>query len=104
MELVIGPHFGNILGGTAVHLTGPCFDEMDLLICSFDDEKESVLVLNNRTAICVSPRFEDIGWKSLTLTIVRDREEIYFGQSRFYASMLLRKDKINVHGVLINLP
>ena len=101
MELVIGPRFGNILGGTAVHLTGPCFDQMDLLICSFDDEKESVLVLNNRTAICVSPRFEDIGWKSLTLSIIRDGQEIYSGQNRFYASMLHRKDKC---GVLINLP
>ena len=60
VELVIGPHFGNILGGTAVRLTGPCFDETDLLVCTFEDEKENGFVVNNRTAICVSPRFDNI--------------------------------------------
>ena len=95
MELVIGPRFGNILGGTAIHLTGPCFDEKDLLLCNFEDEKENGFVVNNRTAICVSPRFKDIGWKILSLTITRDGEEIYFGQSQFYASkLLLKREKI----------
>ena len=93
MELVIGPRFGNILGGTAVHFTGPCFDETDLVVCIFEDEKENGFVVNNHTAICVSPRFDDIGWKGLTLSILRDREEIYFGQSQFYASMLIPNKK-----------
>jgi len=87
VKLVIGPRFGNILGGTAIHVTGPCFDEMDLVVCSFEDEKPDVFVVNNRTAICVSPRFEDVGWKTLTLQIFRDRKEVYMGQSRFYASL-----------------
>ena len=91
VPLVIGPRFGNVLGGTAVHLIGPCFNEMDLIVCSFEDEKEDAFIVNNRTAICVSPRFTDIGWKSLTLTILRDGKDVYFGQSQFYASMLKLK-------------
>ena len=79
VELVIGPRFGNTLGGTAVYLTGPCFNKSDLITCSFEDEKEDVFVTNNHTAVCVSPRFEDIGWKSLTLTIIRDGERVYLG-------------------------
>ena len=86
VELVIGPRFGNILGGTAVHLTGPCFDETDILKCSFEDQKDIIgFVVNNRTAICVSPTFQDIGWKSVTLLIIRNGEEVYSGQSKFYA-------------------
>ena len=60
------------MGGTAVHLTGPCFDKTDILKCSFGDEKDiNGFILDNRTAICVSPRFEDIGWKHLTLLVIR---------------------------------
>ena len=78
------------MGGTAVHLTGPCFDKTDILKCSFGDEKDiNSFIVDNRTAICVSPRFEDIGWKLLTLLVIRNDIEVYFGESQFYAGIIL---------------
>ena len=89
VELVIGPRFGNILGGTAVLLTGPCFDTSDVLLCTFEDtKKDNGFVVNNYTAMCVSPTFQDIGWKSLTLSIIKNGEEKYMGQTQFYAGIL----------------
>lgn len=76
------------MGGTAVHLTGPCFDKTDIIKCSIEDQKEIIgFVVNNHTAICVSPRFENIGWKSLILQVINSGRETYLGQSRFYAGM-----------------
>ena len=86
MRLTVGPRFGNIFGGTAVHLTGPCFDNTDVLKCVFEGKSDiNAFVANDRTAICISPRFDEIGWKSLTLTILKNGVETYTGQGQFYA-------------------
>ena len=77
------------MGGTAVYLTGPCFEKADIVKCTFDDQKDiNGFVVNNLTAVCVSPRFDEIGWKTLTLTIVRNNVDAYSGQSRFYAGIV----------------
>ena len=34
--LTLSQRFGNMLGGTAVHVSGPCFDEADNITCVFD--------------------------------------------------------------------
>ena len=84
---VIGPRFGNQLGGTAVHITGPCFNETDRISCIFDNQPEQAgYYVNNLTAICVSPNFNTIGWKDLTVTVTRNGNLAYRTQSRFYAS------------------
>ena len=89
-SLTIGPRFGNLLGGTAVHLTGPCFSRSNTIRCTFEDRQETTgTVLNNRTAICISPTFNSAGWKQLDLAVLQDDEEIYSGNSRFYAGIIL---------------
>jgi hypothetical protein len=86
VKLTIGPRFGNILGGTAVHLNGPCFDSTDVVKCVFDGKSDvNGFVANNRTAICISPRFEEIGWKSLTVSLLKNDVKTYTGQGQFYA-------------------
>ena len=86
---MIGPRFGSQLGGTAVHITGPCFNETDQIACVFDNQPEqSGFYVNNLTVICVSPSFNTIGWKDLTLMVTRDGNLVYTAQSRFYTSEL----------------
>ena len=86
---VIGPRFGSQLGGTAVHITGPCFDETDQITCIFDNQPgQTGFYVNNLTVICVSPSFDTIGWKDLTLMVTRDGNLAYATRSRFYASKL----------------
>ena len=89
VSLTTGPRFGNLLGGTAIHISGPCFNESDIIRCTFDGQQEKTgMIINNLTAICISPSFKDVGWKSLTLTIIEGSgagEVIYTGQSRYYA-------------------
>ena len=88
MPLEVGPRFGNLLGGTAVHLSGPCFDGFINIICIFDGQQVgNGVVLNNNTAICVSPRFQSVGYKSLDVQIVdnEDGRITYSGSNFFYA-------------------
>ena len=86
---VIGPRFGSQLGGTAVHITGPCFNETDQIACIFDNQREQAgFYVNNLTVICVSPSFNTFGWKDLTIVVTRDGNLAYTTQSRFYASKL----------------
>lgn len=90
MALRIGPRSGSQLGGTAIYVSGPCFEENDTIHCFFDERGEAGLpgyYVNNSTAICVSPRFDTSGWKSLRIGInnSQDLTMEYSGHSRFYA-------------------
>lgn len=90
MALSIGPRSGSQFGGTAIYVSGPCFDEEDTILCFFNDNRESGIAgyyVSNTTAICVSPRFETPGWKSLILGIRRGQTMEYSARSRFYAGM-----------------
>ena len=87
MALTIGPRSGSQLGGAAVYVSGPCFNENDIINCFFDDDRESRLrgyYVSNSTAICISPRFDTPGWKTLYVEI-RSGQLLTTGRSRFYA-------------------
>ena len=90
VSLTIGPRFGNLLGGTAIHFMGPCFSRSNTIRCTFEGRQETTgTVLNIRTAICVSPTFNNPGWKQLDFVVLQDDVEIYSGNSRFYAGIIL---------------
>ena len=70
-----------------MHITGPCFNETDQIMCSFDNQPaQPGFYVNNLTVICVSLNFDTVGWKDLTLVVIRGGSVVYTTQSRFYAS------------------
>ena len=92
VALSIGPRSGSQLGGTAIYISGPCFSEDDTILCFFDDDRNLGLpghTVNNRTAVCVSPRFDTLGWKTLMVGIRNNQTTQYSGRSRFYAGMTI---------------
>ena len=92
MALSIGPRSGSQFGGTAIYISGPCFHENDTILCFFDgDYRTSGYYVSNTTAICVSPRFETPGWKSLFVQKIRNQaeENSTSGRSQFYAGICI---------------
>lgn len=90
MALSIGPRSGSQFGGTAIYVSGPCFDENDVISCFFGDDMESGIpgyYMSNTTAVCVSPMFETLGWKTLRVGIGMGQMIEYTGRSRFYAGI-----------------
>lgn len=70
MPLVFAPESGNMLGGTMVNITGPCFDPNDKVICKFDtaDEVFGTVVDSNR-AVCIQPQLFVEGYIRLEIAI-----------------------------------
>ena len=84
--LRISPRLGNVLGGTAISISGPCFGPMDTITCTFEGPLPVAGVyISQLMAICVSPFFEVEGWKPLTVEIMSPRDDIYSRDTRFYA-------------------
>jgi len=55
LPLVFAPESGNMLGGTVVNITGPCFDPLERVVCRFDTEEVVGHVIDRNRAICVQP-------------------------------------------------
>lgn len=55
MPLTFAPESGNMLGGTVVNITGPCFTKTDKVTCRFDTEEVRGTVVDTNRAICVQP-------------------------------------------------
>ncbi|XP_059481831.1 protein mesh isoform X2 [Neocloeon triangulifer] len=55
LPLVFAPESGNMLGGTIVNITGPCFEEHEKIICRFDTEDVVGVYVDRNRAICVQP-------------------------------------------------
>ncbi|XP_008192790.2 protein mesh isoform X1 [Tribolium castaneum] len=70
LDLFFAPESGNMLGGTIVNITGPCFKPTDQIICKFDtaDEVYGVVVSSNR-AICIQPPLLVEGYVKLEIAI-----------------------------------
>lgn len=70
MDLFFAPESGNMLGGTMVNITGPCFEPHDKVICKFDTEDEVYgTVVNRNRAICIQPRLLVEGYIRLEIAI-----------------------------------
>ncbi|KAG5897040.1 hypothetical protein JTB14_021760 [Gonioctena quinquepunctata] len=70
LPLMFAPESGNMLGGTVVNITGPCFNLDDQIKCKFDvaDEINGFVVDKNR-AICVQPPLYAEGWVNLQIAV-----------------------------------
>ena len=86
--LLLAPRLGNVLGGTPVQLSGPCFEENDNITCYFGDTAVKGTRLNKDRVLCVSPELTIIGRIALKLKVIRVNELIFDGQVTFHSSML----------------
>ncbi len=57
----MAPRAGNVLGGTAVQVNGPCLEETDSITCVFDGQEVSGVFVTMLIAVCVSPPLSSIG-------------------------------------------
>ncbi|KAK4887724.1 hypothetical protein RN001_003995 [Aquatica leii] len=69
LPLVFAPESGNMLGGTMVNITGPCFEPGDKVICKFDTKEVHGIVINRNRAVCVQPRLYVEGYIRLQISI-----------------------------------
>lgn len=73
LPLVFAPESGNMLGGTIVNITGPCFDTNDRVLCTFDTESVQGEVVDRNRAICVQPFLMAQGYIRFQISIGTDR-------------------------------
>lgn len=69
LPLMYAPESGNMLGGTIVNITGPCFRPEDRISCRFDTEAVVGAVIDVNRAICVQPRFYHNGYARFEVAI-----------------------------------
>ena len=88
--LAILPRLGSMLGGTPIILRGPCFRTDYSIECAFGDQVvEGVYMESSEQmmAICVSPAFDEPGWKDVTVTVRNSTDSVlYVNSTRFYSS------------------
>ena len=66
---MFAPESGNMLGGTIVNITGPCFQPNDRITCRFDTESVIGAVVDFNRAVCVQPRFWHNGYARFEIAI-----------------------------------
>lgn len=69
LPLVFAPESGNMLGGTIVNITGPCFNTQERVMCRFDTEDVVGIVIDTNRAICVQPRLMAQGYIRFEISI-----------------------------------
>ncbi|CAL8070989.1 unnamed protein product [Orchesella dallaii] len=60
--LTFAPESGNLLGGTIVNVTGPCFDRSQNITCRFNTLRVPGAVIDKNSATCVMPRIYATGY------------------------------------------
>lgn len=73
LPLVFAPESGNMLGGTIVNITGPCFDERERIACRFDTEEVVGRFVDKNRAICVQPMLKAQGYVRFEISIGTER-------------------------------
>nr|H9JIQ1.1 RecName: Full=Protein mesh; Flags: Precursor [Bombyx mori] len=81
LPLMFAPESGNMLGGTIVNITGPCFNPNDRITCRFDTESVLGAVVDVNRAICVQPRFWHNGYARFEVAI---NNEPYKWKGRYF--------------------
>ena len=86
--LHLSPSHGNILGGTPVVVSGPCFNESQLILCQFGSAIEDVrgIFLNQRQVLCISPALQNIGNVQFSLRILEGQEVVLESEEMPYYS------------------
>lgn len=88
--LTIAPESGNMLGGTVVNVTGPCFDDTQRVTCRFNMTRVPATVIDKNRATCIMPRLYSAGYIDLFVE-VDDSSEVtwkgkFFVETPFTAS------------------
>uniref|UniRef100_A0A0K8UMU0 Extracellular domains-containing protein CG31004 n=1 Tax=Bactrocera latifrons TaxID=174628 RepID=A0A0K8UMU0_BACLA len=73
LPLTFAPEAGNMLGGTVVNITGPCFDPKKRVTCHFDTEDVLGTFVNTNRVICVQPFLKAEGWVRFEISIGNQR-------------------------------
>lgn len=73
LPLVFAPESGNMLGGTVVNITGPCFEPNERVVCQFDTEHVVGYVVDRNRAICVQPFLLAQGYIRFLISVGNDR-------------------------------
>ena len=89
---MFAPENGNMLGGTMVNLTGPCFEPGTRVTCRFEPgtfTADGVVVDENR-ASCIMPTFTEAeGWVDFEVSL---NGGPYYWKGMFYVGkLILRK-------------
>jgi len=70
LPLVFAPENGNMLGGTMVNLTGPCFEPGMRVTCRFNTRDADGTVIDQNRASCIMPPFTEAeGWVDFEVSI-----------------------------------
>ncbi|KAI3389375.1 hypothetical protein SNEBB_001005 [Seison nebaliae] len=76
-ELHMWPLFGNMLGGSEVNITGPCFNQVRKLLCKWGDDRNAPVtageVRSSLRARCVSPTLFFQGRLNLSISMDEGR-------------------------------
>lgn len=73
LPLVFAPESGNMLGGTVVNITGPCFSPDERVACRFDTDEVIGTVIDRNRAICVQPFLKAQGYIRFEISIGVDK-------------------------------
>lgn len=70
---MFAPESGNMLGGTVVNITGPCFEPGERILCTFDTQSVDGHVVDRNRAICVQPFLLAQGYIRFQISIGTER-------------------------------
>ena len=81
---------GNVLGGSSVVVTGPCFDDYKQVFCFFADSLEGIspeaIILDSHRALCVVPQLKVVGRSTFKLLLINENDEIESQERNFFSS------------------
>ncbi|BES91125.1 AMOP [Nesidiocoris tenuis] len=69
LRLHYAPESGNMLGGTIVNITGPCFTATDDIVCRFDYSSVKGTVIDSNRAVCVQPYLTAEGYIPFEISV-----------------------------------
>ncbi|XP_015127010.1 protein mesh [Diachasma alloeum] len=69
LPLTFAPESGNMLGGTVVNITGPCFLPKDKIKCRFDTEEVFGTVIDRNRVICIQPFVKAEGYIRFAIVV-----------------------------------
>ena len=87
--LTLAPRLGNMLGGTALLVSGPCLEVTDQITCEFGETAVTGVYISQMLSLCITPPFNTIGRIRFQLTVRADGSPTirYQGESIFYSGI-----------------
>lgn len=73
LPLTFAPEYGNMLGGTIVNITGPCFEKNIRVVCHFDTTDVLGIFVDTNRVICVQPYLNSQGYIRFEISVGTQR-------------------------------